>query len=178
MIEVFMPKSLKIAIITFMTTVFLFIGAYKIFSINHFYLFINGNSMAPQMMDGDVVIFEKKDTYEVNDIAVFGLSEDWAKIWKGNSTDKLVKRIAMIPGQTLEWDGTTWYRDGIDFSSITSGECDIEPMTYKLKDNELFVIGDTETSRTLDSRTAFCEGADFTVSFDDVDNVGTIKKIL
>lgn len=154
------------------------IGSYAAWSTKYFYVAINGSSMTPTYEDGDLVILKKTHAMEAGHIAVFNLPAAWKKEWLGSDNTRLIKRVAVAPGQTLSWDGSVWYADGEPFSNVLTGSCKVEPMEYTLGEGEVFVAGDTTTGKTMDSREAFCKGiSPFVVNKKDIAYLGETTKV-
>lgn len=150
---------------------------YYVFSLNYFYVSINGNSMVPVLQDGDRAIIKKAKRPTVGDVVVFNLPQAWEKEWKGEPDPQLIKRIALEPGDELSWDGEFWRANGEVFSGIRTGACGVEPMETTLGEGQYFVTGDTTTGKTLDSREAFCKGLPFLVAQADIVHGGSIVKV-
>lgn len=175
----FEPRMFVAPAIAFILVILLAVAGYAVFSRSYFYVKINGTSMTPQFQDGDSVIFRKvKTDPAVNQIVIFDLPEVWKDTWKGDDDTQLIKRVALVPGDVLGWDGESWYRNGEGFSAITNGTCEVEPMEITLGAGEYFVTGDATKTQTLDSREAFCLGLPYLVNEDQIDTVGTVAKIL
>lgn len=173
-------RRLLVGLVAFLLAIIGSVAALSVWSQDHWFIKIHGQSMAPTFQDGDWVIFDRlsADETRVGDIATFKLPEDWKPIWKGNDENSLVKRIAARGGDTISWDGTTWYRNGESFSSITQGSCPIDPLEVKLEEGEYFLTGDTVEAKTLDSREAMCRGVDFLVRDQQITELGRVAKII
>jgi signal peptidase I len=153
--------------------------AFGLFSKDYFALRTHGGSMYPTFQDNDLVIFKKVKEPQIGDFIVFHIPNGWEKAWKGREDPDFLKRVSMLPGDTLTWDGSSWYRNGVHLSSIRTGKClPPSPFKYTLKEGEYFVTGDVVGKKTLDSREAFCRSLDYLVQAKDVKHFGKIHKIL
>lgn len=171
-------KSMLLGTVSFFGTVMVLLLAYWVFTLNYFLVQINGTSMTPYFQNGDTAIFKKVDRIENGEIVVFSLPKAWKKVWKGEANPRLIKRIALKPGDTLAWDGNNWYANGKQFSYVKTGSCEVPPVEVILSSNQIFVTGDATDSKTLDSREAFCLGLDYFVTLDNILEVGELEKIL
>lgn len=106
-----------------------------------------GSSMAPTLMDGDIVISVKGSDFEQGDIIAFYYNN---KI--------LVKRVIAGPGDwvDIDEDGTV-YVNGEELEEPylvekALGECDIE-LPYQVPESRVFVMGD-HRSVSVDSRSS------------------------
>ncbi|MBO7251942.1 MAG: signal peptidase I [Oscillospiraceae bacterium] len=108
---------------------------------------IAGTSMAPSLVEGDIVLLVKSNDMETGDLCAFYYSN---KI--------LIKRIIGTPGDYL-WlneDGTV-YLNGSELyepylTNKALGECDIE-FPYQVPENYFFVMGDHRDT-SIDSRSS------------------------
>ena len=108
---------------------------------------IAGNSMEPNLNDGDIVLLVKKNDLKSGDLCAFYYSN---KI--------LIKRVIATPGDYIwiESDGTVYLNgtplDEPYVSAKALGECDVT-FPYQVPENNYFVMGDhRETS--IDSRSS------------------------
>lgn len=154
-------------------------AAYAALSKDHFYVRIDGRSMTPTFQDGDHVVFKKTDPYQRNAVALFRLPKSWEAEWTGTPGASVIKRITLVPGDRLAFDGQTWYGNGKPFSSIIAAECTAQPTAEDIivPEGSVFVTGDS-TEKTFDSRAAFCRGLPYFVEGKDILNVGVPVKIL
>lgn len=166
-----------IVITTFFTTVLILLGGYWIFTWDHFYVHVHGTSMEPTFHDDDWVVLKKTQEVAAGNIVIFPLPKPWRQVWHGNDNDKLIKRIALVPGDILTWDGHAWYGNGKEFSSLSRGECDVPPMKTILKAGQIFVTGDTAHGKTLDSREMFCKNLPYLIDIKIIEVMGNIIKI-
>ena len=106
---------------------------------------IEGTSMEPTLVNGDIVLLAKTTSFSRGDICGFARNN---KI--------LVKRVIGVPGDWIEidTDGTV-YRNGEKLDEpyaeqIAFGECDLE-FPYQVPQEQYFVLGDMRES-SIDSR--------------------------
>ncbi len=106
---------------------------------------IYGSSMAPSLIDGEIVVSTKSSDFITGDIVAF---------YYNNNV--LIKRVIATSGQwvNIDNDGTVFV-DGVEIDEpyITekvSGDCDIK-MPYQVPEGRLFVMGD-HRSVSVDSR--------------------------
>ncbi len=108
---------------------------------------VTGTSMAPTMLNDELVICSKRSNFKTGDIVAFYLNN---KI--------LLKRVIGTAGDWVDIaeDGTVYVNDvPIDEPYLPDkayGECDIE-LPYQVPDNCIFVMGDNR-SVSIDSRSA------------------------
>ncbi len=108
---------------------------------------IYGTSMTPTLVEGQVVVSYKADSYETGDIVAFYYNN---KI--------LVKRVICGPSDWFDMqdDGTVYVnRQKIDEPYVTDegfGKCDID-LPYQVPEEQFFVMGDQRES-SIDSRMA------------------------
>ena len=106
---------------------------------------IEGTSMEPTLVNGDIVLLVKTKALGRGDICGFS--------WNNKT---LIKRVIGIPGDWIEidTDGTV-YRNGEKLDEpyaqqIAFGECDLE-FPYQVPPEQYFVLGDMRES-SIDSR--------------------------
>ena len=106
---------------------------------------IEGTSMEPTLVNGDIVLLVKTKTLGRGDICGFS--------WNNKT---LIKRVIGIPGDWIEidTDGTV-YRNGEKLDEpyaqqIAFGECDLE-FPFQVPQEQFFVLGDMRES-SIDSR--------------------------
>lgn len=106
---------------------------------------IEGTSMAPTLLNGDIVLLKKTVSFERGDICGFA--------WNNKL---LIKRIIGLPGDWIEMDKKgTVYLNGVPLEEpyavqISYGECDLE-FPYQVPQEQYFVLGDMRES-SIDSR--------------------------
>ena len=106
---------------------------------------IEGSSMEPTLVNGDIVLLTKTTEFERGDICGFA--------WNNKL---LVKRVIGVPGDWIEIDvDGTVYRNGEAIEEpyaeqIAFGECDLE-FPYQVPQEQYFVLGDMRES-SIDSR--------------------------
>jgi signal peptidase I len=106
---------------------------------------IEGTSMEPTLVNGDIVLLTKTNRFNRGDICGFA--------WNNKI---LIKRVIGIPGDWIEidTDGTV-YRNGEKLDEpyaqqIAFGECDLE-FPFQVPQEQYFVLGDMRES-SIDSR--------------------------
>ena len=106
---------------------------------------IEGTSMEPTLVNGDIVLLVKTKALGRGDVCGFS--------WNNKT---LIKRVIGIPGDWIEidTDGTV-YRNGEKLDEpyaqqIAFGECDLE-FPYQVPPEQYFVLGDMRES-SIDSR--------------------------
>ena len=106
---------------------------------------IEGTSMEPTLINGDVVLLTKTTKFDRGDICGFA--------WNNKI---LVKRVIGIPGDWIEIDSDgTVYLNGEKLDEpyaeqIAFGECDLE-FPFQVPQEQYFVLGDMRES-SIDSR--------------------------
>ena len=106
---------------------------------------IEGTSMEPTLVNGDIVLLTKTTTFSRGDICGFS--------WNNKI---LVKRVIGIPGDWIEMDTDgTLYLNGEKLDEpyaqqIAFGECDLE-FPFQVPQEQYFVLGDMRES-SIDSR--------------------------
>lgn len=165
-----------LALLAFIAIFVLATIGYSLFSLKYSVVQVRGESMYPTFTPGDRIVLDKTNKGEVDQFVLFKLPNGWKDRWLGDDDTTLIKRVALVPGDVLSWDGLNWYRNGEQFSSISEGTCDIEPMTYTMGPGEYFVTGDTSTTQTMDSREAFCFNLGFPVKEEQVEVFGRVVK--
>lgn len=106
---------------------------------------VNGSSMAPTLVEGDIVVCLKTNDIQPGDIVCF---------YVGNKL--LLKRCIALPGQWVEMDEKG--RVSVDgallsepyLSETALGECNID-FPYQVPDNRIFCLGDHRAT-SVDSR--------------------------
>ncbi len=101
-------------------------------------IIVSGDSMKPTLKNGQVIIIDKTNfKIDSGDIVVFTLEGE-----------RVIKRVFGIPGDTIYLS-----EDGVIINGITIRpyEYDGEEMSYTLKDDEFFVMGDNQFE-SADSR--------------------------
>lgn len=108
---------------------------------------IAGNSMAPTLNEGELVVLVKTDNLKLGDLCAFSYSN---KV--------LIKRVIGLPGDIVEIDaeGNVYVNSELleepYLIEKSLGECDME-FPYQVPENQYFMLGDKrETS--IDSRSS------------------------
>lgn len=139
-------------IISFSVLVFLFNSGLSLFA-------ISGSSMEPTLQDKSSIVIQKEKSIAINQIAVFDKPKSWD--YMKDKDTVLIKRIAAVPGDVLEFDGKSILVNGeVSYSVDTNKyECSAGEVGYKhtLSNKEIFVMGDN-AQVSLDSRRIFCDG--------------------
>lgn len=108
---------------------------------------VTGSSMAPTMLNDELIICNKRSNFETGDIVAFYFNN---KI--------LLKRVIGTAGDMIDisTDGTVYVNGEALYEPYVNekalGECDIE-FPYQVPDNRIFVMGD-HRSVSVDSRTS------------------------
>ena len=106
---------------------------------------IEGTSMEPTLVNGDIVLLNKTTKFDRSDLCGFS--------WNNKL---LIKRIIGIPGDWIEIDvdGTVYLNgeklDEPYAAQLSVGECDIE-FPYQVPQEQYFVLGDMREN-SIDSR--------------------------
>ena len=106
---------------------------------------IEGTSMAPTLVNGDIVLRTKTASFERGELCGFS--------WNNKL---LIKRVIGIPGDWIEMDADgTVYRNGEKLDEpyaeqLAVGECDLE-FPFQVPQEQYFVLGDMRKS-SIDSR--------------------------
>lgn len=117
------------------------------------------NAMNPIIIENDLLVVNKwkvhlksvGDGIGINDIVIINKATDENK---SNET-RIVKQTIGVPGDKIEIKNGEIFRNGIktkhNFLENKVSETNLEPKVYLLKEDEIFVIGDTMLENT-DSR--------------------------
>ena len=106
---------------------------------------IEGTSMEPTLVNGDIVLLTKTTNFKRGELCGFS--------WNNKL---LIKRVIGIPGDWIEMDTDgTIYLNGEKLdepytSHLAMGECDLE-FPYQVPQEQYFVLGDMRES-SIDSR--------------------------
>lgn len=106
---------------------------------------VDGDSMDPTMMNGDVVIINKI-AYRTMDIERF----DIIVLKNEEDDDKIIKRIIGMPNETVEYKNDQLYINGNKITTNMKFES-TENFKAETKEGEYFVLGDNR-SVSKDSR--------------------------
>lgn len=139
---------------------------------NHY--IVQGSSMQPTFHDGDEILIHNKSTYKKKQIVVFKTSSAWGT----ESSSYLIKRVAGVPGDTVQYSDRTFRVNGRKVYEIPkSYQCRVHgTYTHKLKHDELFVQGDN-TKNSVDSLREIClKSSHPYVDVDDVTQHGTYTR--
>lgn len=125
---------------------------------------IAGDSMNPTLEHRDSVVLKQSSVMKRDELVFFKKPGTWTY----NDTDThidaiVVKRMAAIGGDTLTFDGEAFSVNGEPFyylakDNYNCAKAPTVPFKKKLKEGELFVVGDNPL-RSLDSRRVFCDGS-------------------
>ncbi len=104
-------------------------------------IIVDGSSMEPTLIDGDMMLLYKLDKINRNDIVVID-----------NTQGHIIKRVIGLPGETIELKDDILTIDGKEYKDIyIKNTGDIEKLT--LDDDEYYVLGDnrlvSEDSRSV-----------------------------
>ena len=97
---------------------------------------IEGTSMAPTLINGDIVLLTKTTNFDRNELCGFSLNNKL-----------LIKRVVGIPGDWIEidTDGTVYLNgeklDEPYVEQLAMGECDLE-FPFQVPQEQYFVLGD------------------------------------
>ena len=106
---------------------------------------IEGTSMEPTLVNGDIVLLNKTTNFDRSDLCGFS--------WNNKL---LIKRVIGIPGDWIEIDvdGTVYLNgeklDEPYAEKLSVGECDLE-FPYQVPQEQYFVLGDMREN-SIDSR--------------------------
>ena len=106
---------------------------------------IEGTSMSPTLVNGDIVLLTKTTNFDRGELCGFS--------WNNKL---LIKRVVGIPGDWIEMDTDgTVYRNGEKLDEpyaeqLAVGECDLE-FPFQVPQEQYFVLGDMRES-SIDSR--------------------------
>lgn len=120
--------------------------------------YIQGDSMNPTFKSGTSIILKQSQKLEKGQIVVVNFPKSWDNPYSERTL--LIKRLAALPGDTIEFDGKAFIVNGKTHYDLPEGyDCKKAPQVYKKKLNsrEIFILGDNP-SNSVDSRYIFCQG--------------------
>lgn len=120
--------------------------------------YVQGDSMNPTFKSGTSIVLKQARKLEKGQIVVVNFPENWDNPYSERTL--LIKRLAAIPGDTIEFDGKSFIVNGKTRYTLPEGyDCTKAPQVYKKKLNskEIFILGDNPSS-SVDSRYLFCKG--------------------
>jgi signal peptidase I len=120
----------------------------------HFF-YVQGNSMAPTLSDGDTVLIKKDNDLAKSQVVVFRFPEQWENPF--NEDSLLIKRVIAVEGDTFSYSGRVFTVNGKKYPLPDNYNCKTEKTTYTktLGKNEMIVFGDN-VSQSADSRFFYC----------------------
>jgi len=134
--------------------------------------------MSPTFEDGDILVLQQTPTIDPDQIIIVRAPEQWQ--YFGEERPVLVKRVAAIVGETLFFDGTSfWVADHEIFNTVENNyDCTrgLPGFSHTLDEYQVWVMGDNH-HHSIDSLRIFCDG-DFMDSFvhsSDVLNYGDVR---
>lgn len=154
-------NNLKSLIITIIVTLFLTLSVIFIFkTFGYQIVTVSGNSMYPTYKNGDVLLLKNKKI-ENNDIAIFQPNSSWDK----NNTKTYIKRIAGVPGDTVEINNNEIKINNHTIRELPENyNCINSNSSFSLNDDYYFVLGDNKVNSN-DSLFEYCNlNDDFLIS--------------
>lgn len=142
---------------------------------------VKGSSMEPTLSEGSMAIVQKENNFSQDQLVVFNRPKAWASSTL-ETHDKLVKRIAAVPGDRVEItsegisvNDTQLYAFATDTYTCSKAE---NPYSFTVPANSIFVMGDNHTV-SVDSLREYCSGSSsYFVSEDLVDIHGNLKLVI
>lgn len=105
-------------------------------------IIVNGNSMAPTLSSGQIILTNKNtDDINYSDIVVFHLND------KQNSDEIVIKRVIAMSGDRITVKNGVLSVNNLVYSKYHCKQI----QEFVLKDNEVFVVGDN-ADESFDSR--------------------------
>lgn len=149
-------------------TVFMFSNRVSVFA-------IHGSSMEPTLSNGDAIVLKQAEEFTRGDIIFFESPSTWPQLLSNNPT--LVKRIFAGAGDTIRFDGSSFFVNEVETPLPEGYDCTAAPQVWSktLRHNEFWAFGDN-ASESIDSRYMFCQGkvSDATISGNRIKDYGTI----